>query len=72
MKKKNRIKTNKWKWWKNQVHTDALCLFNNSQINLTLGSVAKNSINSEGTSAKSVGHLVPVNKIPPKNFSNRD
>lgn len=36
-------------------------LFNNSRINLTLGSVAKNSINSEGTSAKSVGHLVPVN-----------
>ena len=32
--------------------------FINSQV--TLGSVAKISMNSEGTSAKSVGHLVPV------------
>ena len=35
-----------------------ICIwFINSQV--TLGSVAKISMNSEGTSAKSVGHLVP-------------
>lgn len=42
------------------IHTrvDISIWFMNSQV--TLGSVAKISMNSEGTSAKSVGHLVPV------------